>query len=192
MKKPKQTARTWLLGTMAVSMLLSGCNKLTQYTISEREVNTYLQKHSDFKKNIGIPGVADARIQVTDLASQIGRTEADKVRLSGNARVDIDTLWGSQQADVQLTLQAQPYYDKSRGAIYLRDMRLLDYRVQPETLASTFSALSPYLDLALKSYFDTQPAYVLDADRDKNEALAKRLAQRIDVIPGALVIPFSY
>lgn len=171
--------------------LLSGCNNLTQYTISEQDVNAYLQKHNDFSKDIGVPGLANAHIAVTNLTSEIGRAEPNKVRLSGHATVNVDSLFGSQQAEATLTLQAQPYYDKSQGAVFLKEMRLLDYQVQPANLDTTFRALSPYLDHALKSYFDNTPAYVLDASRNKNEALVKKLAQGLEVKPGKLVIPFG-
>jgi hypothetical protein len=185
--------KTKILAAIAVivTMTLSGCNKFTEYQLSEQDVNAYLQKHNDFKKDIGVPGLMTATMTLSDLNSQIGRTEPDKIRLSGNARVNIETLFGSQQADVKLTLQAQPYYDKAQGAIYLKDMHLVDYQVQPEKLQSTFKALTPYLDQSLKSYFDQKPAYVLDPQRSQSEALAKKLAKGIEVKPGELIIPFT-
>lgn len=182
---------TLFLSCLLASSLLSGCNNLTQYTLSEQDVNAYLQKHNNFSKNIGIAGLANAHIDVTGLTSEIGRSEPNTVRLTGNARINIESLFGSQQADAKLTLQAQPYYDKNQGAIYLKEMRLVDFAVEPANLNTTFRAVSPYLDHALKSYFDNTPAYVLDAERNKTEALAKRLAQGIEVKPGKLVIPFS-
>ena len=183
-----------LLAVFAViaSLALAGCNRLTEYRLSEQDVNNYLQKHSDFQKAIGVPGLLNANIVLTDLSSQIGRNEPDKVRVSGNAKLDVQTLWGSRQADVKLTLQAQPYYDMSQGAIYLKDMHLVDYQVQPHKLQSTFKVLSPYLDQSLKSYFDNKPAYVLDPNRNKTEALAKRLAKGLEVKPGELIIPFTH
>ncbi|WP_213990970.1 lipoprotein [Sodalis sp. dw_96] len=173
-----------------LSLALTGCNKLTEYRLSEQDVNGYLQKHNNFQKAIGVPGLLNANIVLTDLTSQIGRTEPDKVRLSGNARLDIQSLWGAQQADLKLTLQAQPYYDKEQGAIYLKDMQLVDYQVQPEKLQPTFKVLTPYLENSLKSYFDNKPAYVLDPSRNKTEALAKKLAKGLEVKPGELIIPF--
>ncbi|RLR17343.1 DUF1439 domain-containing protein, partial [Sodalis-like symbiont of Bactericera trigonica] len=51
--------------------------------------------------------------------------------------------------------------------------------------------LESYLQQSLKSWFDTQPAYRLDASRSKSEALAKKLAKGLEVKPGELVIPFT-
>ncbi|MEI7351813.1 DUF1439 domain-containing protein, partial [Pectobacterium parmentieri] len=81
-----------------LAFTLSGCNKLTQYTLSEQEVNGYLQKHNDYQKQLGVPGVVDAHIVLTELSSQIGRAEPGKVTLTGNAKVDISSLLGNQAA----------------------------------------------------------------------------------------------
>ncbi|MBO8134884.1 lipoprotein [Dickeya fangzhongdai] len=173
-----------LLGTL----LISGCNQLAQYSLSEQEINQYLQQHNDYQKQLGVPGVVDAQITLTELTSQIGRTEPGKVTLSGNAKVDISSLLGKQQADMKLTLKAQPVFNKDEGAIYLKDMELVDYSVQPEKLQTVLQTLTPYLNQSLKSYFDQKPAYVLNPERNNKEALAKKLAKGIEVKPGQLVI----
>ncbi|WP_042859720.1 lipoprotein [Dickeya sp. NCPPB 3274] len=173
-----------LLGTL----LISGCNQLAQYSLSEQEINQYLQQHNDYQKQLGVPGVVDAQITLTELTSQIGRAEPGKVTLSGNAKVDISSLLGKQQADMKLTLKAQPVFNKEEGAIYLKDMELVDYSVQPEKLQTVLQTLTPYLNQSLKSYFDQKPAYVLNPERSNKEALAKKLAKGIEVKPGQLVI----
>ncbi|TQI80838.1 uncharacterized protein DUF1439 [Serratia fonticola] len=170
---------------------LAGCNQLTQYTLSEQEVNNYLQKHNDYQKQIGVPGLVDANIVLTQLQSQIGRTEPNKVTLSGNAKVSITSILGPQAADLQLTLKAQPVYDRDKGAIFLKDMELVDYKVQPEKMDTVMKALMPYLNQSLKSYFDQQPAYVLNPDHSKAEAMARKLAKGLEVKPGQLIIPFT-
>ncbi|MDX5626602.1 MULTISPECIES: lipoprotein [unclassified Brenneria] len=183
------------LGFAAAALLLaftlSGCNKLTQYTLNEQEVNEYLQKHNDYQKQLGIPGVVDANIVLTDLTSQIGRAEPGKVTLSGNAKVDITSLLGNQTADMKLTLQAQPVFDKNQGAIYLKDMELVDYTVQPEKMQTVMDTLSPYLNQSLKTYFAQKPAYILNADHSTAEALAKKMAKGIEIKPGKIIILFT-
>ncbi|WP_226052269.1 lipoprotein [Dickeya chrysanthemi] len=173
-----------LLGTL----LISGCNQLAQYSLSEQEINQYLQQHNDYQKQLGVPGVVDAHITLTELTSQIGRTEPGKVTLSGTAKVDISSLLGKQQADMKLTLKAQPVFNKDEGAIYLKEMELVDYSVQPEKLQTVMQTLAPYLNQSLKSYFDQKPAYVLNPEHSNKEALAKKLAKGIEVKPGQLVI----
>ena len=185
--------RKLFLGAAALLFagLLAGCNQLTQYTLSEQQVNEYLQKHNDFQKQLGVPGLVDAKITLTNLNSQIGRAEPGKVTLTGNASVEVTSLFGPQKADMTLTLKAQPSFDKAQGAIYLKDMEVVDYTIQPEKMQSVMKGLMPYLNQSLKSYFDQKPAYVLNGDKSKGEAMAKKLAKGIEVKPGELVIPFT-
>lgn len=52
-------------------------------------------------------------------------------------------------------------------------------------------ALVPYLNQSLRSYFDQQPAYVLNPEKSKTEAIARKLAKGLEVKPGELVIPLT-
>ena len=173
------------------AVLVSGCNQLTQYTFSEQEVNQALAKHNNFEKDIGVAGLVNAHILLTDLSSQIGREEPDKVTLTGRAKISVTSLFGPQDADMQLKMKAQPVFDAQQGAVYLRDLEIVDAQVQPEKMAAVMKSLTPYLNQSLKSYFNQKPAYVLSVDRSKGEALAKKFAKGLKVEPGQLVIPFT-
>ncbi|KGT93508.1 lipoprotein [Erwinia sp. S63] len=174
-----------------LAVLLSGCNQLTQYTISEQEVNQALQKRNNFEKDIGVSGLVNAHIVLSDLNSQIGREEPGKITLSGKANINVSSLFGPQQAEMQLKMKAQPIFNAQEGAIYLHDIEIVDAQVQPEKMASIMKTLTPYLNESLKRYFNEKPAYVLSEDRSKGEALAKKFAKGIEVKPGQLVIPFT-
>jgi hypothetical protein len=54
----KNMKKIVIAAALMVSGLLVGCNQLTQYTVSEQEINQALQKHNNFAKDIGVPGVA--------------------------------------------------------------------------------------------------------------------------------------
>jgi len=180
-------------GAMALMLALSlaGCNKLTQYSVSEQEVNQALQKHNNYEKQIGVAGLVDAHIVLTDLNSKIGREEPDRVTLTGKATVDVSSLFGPQHAEMLLTMKAQPFFDKEKGAIFLKDMQLVDLQAQPEKMQGVLNTLTPYLSQSLKDYFNQKPAYVLNTDRSKAESLAKRFAKGLVVKPGELIIPFT-
>jgi len=175
---------------LIVSGLLVGCNQLTQYTVSEQEINQALQKRNNFAKDIGVPGVADAHIVLTNLASQIGREEPNKVMLSGDASLDMNSLFGSQKANIKLKLKALPVFNKDQGAIYLQQMEITDAVVSPDKMKPVLQTLMPYLNQSLQNYFNHQPAYILREDNSKGEALAKKYAKGIEVKPGEIVIPF--
>ena len=156
---------------LIVSGLLVGCNQLTQYTITEQEINQSLAKHNNFSKDIGLPGVADAHIVLTNLTSQIGREEPNKVTLTGDANLDMNSLFGSQKATMKLKLKALPVFDKEKGAIFLKEMEVVDATVQPEKMQTVMQTLLPYLNQALRNYFNQQPAYVLREDGSQGLSL---------------------
>lgn len=179
------------LGALLLAGLVSGCNQIAQFSISEQEINQALVKHNNYEKNIGVAGLADAHITLKDLASQIGREEPNKITLTGKADVNISSLFGPQQAQMTLKMKAQPVFNQQEGAIYLKDMELVDVTVQPEKMEGVLKTLTPYLNESLKNYFNQKPAYVLSTDRSKAESLAKRFAKGLEVKPGELVIPFT-
>ncbi|HDC4802914.1 lipoprotein [Enterobacter kobei] len=174
-----------------VNGLLVGCNQLTQYTVSEQEINQALEKHNNFSKDIGVPGLADAHIILTNLTSQIGREEPNKVTLAGDASLDMTSLFGNQKANIKLKLKALPVFNKEKGAIFLQEMEVVDAQVSPDKMAPVLQTLMPYLNQSLRNYFNQQPAYVLSEDKSKGEALAKKYAKGIEVKPGEIIIPFT-
>ena len=176
---------------LIVSGLIVGCNQLTQYTVSESEINQALQKRNNFSKDIGLPGVADAHIVLNNLTSAIGREEADKVTLSGDALLDMNSLFGSQKATITLKLKALPAFNKEQGAIYLQEMEVVNADVKPDKMQPVVQTLLPYLNQSLRNYFNHQPSYMLKAAGRKGEALAKKYAKGIEVKPGEIVIPFT-
>jgi len=178
------------LCALLLAGLIAGCSQIAQYTISEQEINQALAKHNNYEKQIGVAGLADAHIVLNDLNAQIGREEPNKVTLTGNAKVNISSLFGPQQATMKLKMKALPSFNAAEGAIYLRDLELVDVEVQPEKMQGVLKALTPYLNESLKSYFNQKPAYVLSTDRSKAESMAKRFAKGLEVKPGELVIPF--
>lgn len=183
--------KMFLAAALVVSALLVGCNQLTQYSISEQEINQALQKRNNFAKDIGLPGVADAHIVLTNLVSAIGREEPNKVTLTGDALLNINSLFGSQKATMKLKLKALPAFNKEQGAVYLQEMEVVDATVTPEKMQTMLQTLTPYLNQALRNYFNQQPAWVLREDASQGEALARKFAKGIEVKPGEIIIPFT-
>ncbi|SUB72035.1 Uncharacterized lipoprotein yceB precursor [Pluralibacter gergoviae] len=172
------------VAALLISGVLTGCNKLTQYTVSEQEINQALEKRNNFSKDIGVPGLADAHIVLNNLSSAIGREEPNKITLSGVAKLDMNSLFGSQKATIDLKLKALPVFNKEKGAIYLQEMEVVDATVQPQKMQSVVQTMLPYLNQSLRSYFTQQPAYVLREDASQGEALARKYAKGIEVKPG--------
>ena len=138
------------VAALLISGVLTGCNKLTQYTVSEQEINQALEKRNNFSKDIGVPGLADAHIVLNNLSSAIGREEPNKITLSGVAKLDMNSLFGSQKATIDLKLKALPVFNKEKGAIYLQEMEVVDATVQPQKMQSVVQTMLPYLNQSLR------------------------------------------
>ncbi|ETS30962.1 hypothetical protein BB987_15980 [Photorhabdus temperata] len=181
--------RKFFLGAvLLLAGLVSGCDQFKDFSVSEELINGYLAKHVHYQKQIELHGIANADIELTELSSQIGRTEPDKMALTGQAKVNIASLLGPAKADMKLTLKAQPVFDPEKGAIFLKELEIVDYQITPEKMEKPINALFPYLNKSLSAFFDIHPVYVLKPDHSKAEAAAKKLAKGLEVKPGKFVI----
>ncbi|MCW2254877.1 hypothetical protein M2263_000968 [Providencia alcalifaciens] len=178
-----------LAAMIGVFTLLTGCSQLTDFTISESTINHYLATNVKYDHNVGISGFADADIQLTNLKSEIGRSDPGKIALSGEAAVNLDSLLGKANAKIELTLTASPYFDAKTGAIYLKELNITQYNVIPENMETAISAVMPYLNSSLGAFFSTQPVYVLNPENGAAEVTARKLAKGLEIKPGKLVIP---
>lgn len=180
-----------MFAALLCTALLAACSQLTQYSLTEQQVNEYLQQKVEFQKQLGLPGVFEANITLKDMQAKIGRAEPNQVILNGTADLNLSTLVGQEHADVALSLAARPYFDSETGAIYLREMQLLNATVTPQSLEKSTKVLMPYLKNSLQLFFNQTPVYVLDSNRSKEEALVRQLAKGIEIKPGKIIIPLS-
>ena len=180
-----------MFAALLCTALLAACSQLTQYALTEQQVNEYLQQKVEFQKQLGLPGVFEANITLKDMQAKIGRAEPNQVILNGTADLNLSTLVGQEHADVALSLAARPSFDSETDAIYLREMQLLNATVTPQSLEKSTKVLMPYLKNSLQLFFNQTPVYVLDSNRSKEEALVRQLAKGIEIKPGKIIIPLS-
>ncbi|HHR6078062.1 TPA: lipoprotein [Providencia alcalifaciens] len=180
----------FLVSIFGLLFILTGCDKLTEFTISESQINSYLSTKVKYENNIGITGFADADITLHNLQSEIGRSEPGIIALNGDATVKMNSLLGAAAAaDIALTLTARPVFDAQTGSIYLKELKISQYKITPENMETAISVVIPYLNSSLDTFFATQPVYVLNPDNSAAEATAKKLAKGLEIKPGKLVIP---
>ena len=154
----------FLTALFVLTSLVTGCDQIRQFDVSEKVINDYLSQKSGLQKHIG------------------------EVSFSGSASLKIDSLFGKTGANVNLTLSGQPFYQAELGAIYIKSMKIDSYKVSPEKMEPVVMALKPYLDTTIATYFDNQPVYVLNPEKNSAEAAAFKLAKGIEVKPGKFVI----
>ncbi|KLU15265.1 MULTISPECIES: lipoprotein [Xenorhabdus] len=181
--------RRFFLGAVLVlAGLISGCDQFKEVSINEGLLNDYLLKRVHYQKQISLPAATKANITLGELTSQIGRQDPEKIELSTLAKVQLVTLLGTVHADMKLTIRAKPLFDAKKGAIFIKELEIVDYQTTPEKVATPIKMLLPYLNVSLSEFFDAHPVYVLNPEKSKSEATALKLAKGLKIQPGKLVI----
>ncbi|MEN3760231.1 lipoprotein [Aeromonas veronii] len=174
---------------LPLALLLGACS-LTQYNISEVEINQYLKDQVSFEKQLGIPGIMSSKIRLDEMQSRIGRKQADRIELDAAGDLQVSSPLGSQQMKIRFALSARPDYVADQGAIYLRDLELVSVKTEPADIGAALTPLLPTFNQSLSLFLSQTPVYRLDSSR-KNEARIKEKVEALKVEPGRLVIPFK-
>ncbi|MDR0218621.1 MAG: lipoprotein [Enterobacteriaceae bacterium] len=171
--------------------LISGCGQFKNLSINESLLNDYLLKKVHYQKEVNIAGIANFNINLGDLTSQIGHQDPEKIELSSQANVDIATLFGGMQAGMKLTIRAKPVFDAQKGAIFAKELEIVNYQATPEKAENFIKVLIPYLNASLNEFFNAHPIYVLNPEKSTTEATAAKLAKGLEIKPGKLVIELT-
>ncbi|WP_026957321.1 DUF1439 domain-containing protein [Aliagarivorans taiwanensis] len=177
--------RSFLL--IAVTLFLTACSY--NYSISEAELNQRLQR-AELSKQVGIPGLALAAFKLTDL--ELALQEQDqKLQLDSQLSINVQTSDQQLQAQMRSTLEARPDYQPEQGAIYLKDLRILNQEISPSDAEPMLRLITPLVELALNQYLERYPLYQLD-ESDSKQAMAKRLGKDVQIKANRIDFVFGY
>lgn len=163
-------------------------------SISEKEINDYLHTRLAEKvplaDSVGIPGLMQLDYQLHDLVTQIGQTNEKKVEIQGIVDGLLIARGKKHEAKIKLNLDTTPYFDPEKGAVYLKDVRLLSWEVSPEKYQETVQFFLPMLFDGLTNLLNHSPVYTLDETKTK-EMLVKKFGKAIIVDKGMLRLETS-
>ena len=163
-------------------------------SISEKEINDYLRTQLAAKiplaDSVGIPGLMQLDYQLHDLITQIGQTSEKKVEIQGVVDGLLIARGKKHEAKIKLNLDTIPYFDPEKGAVYLKDVRLLSWEVSPEKYQETVQFFLPMLFDGLTNLLNRSPVYTLDETKTK-EMLVKKFGKAIIVEKGMLRLETS-
>ncbi|WP_150539077.1 DUF1439 domain-containing protein [Actinobacillus vicugnae] len=175
------------------TLLLLSLN-LQAFSISQQEINQYLEtrlaEKIPLKDKVGIPGLFQLDYHLYNLATQIGQTEEKKVAVSGIIDGILHAKGKKYNAKIHLNMDTTPFYDSEKGALYLKDVRLLSYSATPEKYQDELQIFLPMLMDGLANILNSTPIYTLDETKTK-EALVKKFGKAIVVEKGALKLETS-
>ncbi|PSW15993.1 DUF1439 domain-containing protein [Photobacterium rosenbergii] len=174
-----------IIYTLLLSLLLSSC---ASYSVTEREIQDYLDDRSGFERTVGFKGLAHANIKFENVKVGIGRVADDRVNLDADSKAQI-TIQGqsTQNLQIKVSFSAIPYYDKEEGAIFLNDLNVEDIDIQPNELnLPSKQLLSPIIEM-VGQYLLTRPVYRLN-DEDFKQSMLKTARPELLIKNHELVI----
>ncbi|WP_413111774.1 DUF1439 domain-containing protein [Thaumasiovibrio sp. DFM-14] len=175
-----------LLLTTSLFIFLNGC---ASYTVTENDIQRYLNDNTGFERSVGIEGIAVAHLTFDNVDVGIGRIASDRVNLETTAKASVEIMGlPNQQADIKVNMSAVPYYDKEEGAVFLNYLKLDDVDVNPDTF-DIFSNSQPLMPLVtlVEQLLSTRPIYRL-SDADFKQSLLKKSEPELQIINNKIKI----
>ncbi|MDX1302817.1 DUF1439 domain-containing protein [Photobacterium sp.] len=154
-----------------IALLIAGC---ASYSVTESEIQDYLDSRTNFERTIGIKGIAHANIIFNDIKVGIGRIAEDRVNLDAKSQAELMiTGQPKQKVEVDISFSATPYYDEDEGAIYLNDLNVESLNVTPDDLGifANKQLISPIVAI-VGQFLSTRPVYRLN-ENDIKQSLLK-------------------
>lgn len=175
----------------SAAILSANANMLS---ISEQEINEYLattlSEKVPLQDKVGIPKLFELNYNLHSLTSKIGRTAEKRVAVSGIVDGILKARGKKYDATIHLNMDTTPYYDPERGALFLKEVRLLSWSAMPAKYQSELQMFLPMLADGLASFLNSTPIYTLDESKMK-EAMVKKFGKAIVVENGSLRLETS-
>ncbi|MGF1703808.1 DUF1439 domain-containing protein [Photobacterium makurazakiensis] len=171
--------------TACFVLVLSSC---ASYSVTESEVQEYLDEKASFERTVGIKGVAHANVKFNDIKVGIGRVASDRVNLKAKSLAKV-SFYGQapQELTIDVNFSAIPYYDKEEGAIFLNKLEVEDIQVEPNSLnLPSKQLLSPIVEM-VGQFILTRPVYRLN-EEDYKQSLLKTAKPELLIKNHSLVI----
>ncbi|HBO37096.1 MAG TPA: DUF1439 domain-containing protein [Pasteurellaceae bacterium] len=160
-------------------------NAASTFSVNEQQVNQYLAKQKTISNNLGFPGLFNLDYNLQDITAKIGQNDPNRVELSGIIDSHFKLPNDQFPAKLNLTVDTIPYYDPKKGAIYLKDLRILHLSGLPSQYQTQIQSAMPLLADSISALIGSMPIYTLD-ETDARQLMIKQFAKGIKVEKGKL------
>ncbi len=172
-----------ILQSMLLSLAMLGQGS---YDINEQQINQYLQSQVQVDKQLELPGIIKAHVTLEQSDVQIGRQRPDTARVYGKGKLKIALPDNTEyDARLQMTYEARPRYDKSQSALFLDNMKLVEYKLEPEAAEKKVGLMLNMLLQSMEKRLETKPVYKLN-DKDPDQAWLKENLLGLELSPGKI------
>ena len=164
------------------ALLLTACASVSQYSVSESEIEKSLYILLENETRNLTQGLVETQIDTLDL--QIGPNSRDIIKLSLAGETAINALFARFPAKLDLIIEGRPVYDRQQNAIFLRDLNLLQSKVDAFGYQGDMAIASAGMMQMVRSVLENQPVYRLD---DSRYAWLSKAPVGMSIAPGKLV-----
>lgn len=168
---------------MLIFSLFTPTVQATPFSINEQEMNHYLNKTVTINDSLRIPGLFSVDYSLKDLITRIGQNNDSRVEMSGLADMFIRLSDKTYVAKLHLTFDAIPEYNPQEGALYLKQLRILRWSGEPNTVMEQLQSVMPLLSRGIATLLGEIPVYTLD-ETDMKQMIIKKFARDIKVEKG--------
>ena len=153
------------------------------YAISQQQINDYLIRTRVIEDQFSIPRLLNINYRLQDLRTQIGKNGSPRMEVSGKVDGTLTINNESFPIPLDLTFDTVPYYDATRGQIYLKDIQILHW----SSSSAQVQNIMPMIDYRFAELLNQFPVYTLDESKPE-ELMIKKVAKGIKVAEGQLEI----
>lgn len=155
--------------------------------ITEQQLNGQLNRHLDREFPMTLGDWLSAGIRLRDIGVELGRTEADKARVSGRGVISLRQGQTDYHWDISGDFIARPRYDSEQGALYLEEFELLNYRLNEDGVSPQMSFMLPMLLQGVAGYLSQYPVYTLDPQDPLQHQLRESVLS-LEIQPGRILL----
>ncbi|WP_371998378.1 MULTISPECIES: DUF1439 domain-containing protein [unclassified Shewanella] len=166
-------------------LLLTGC--ASQYSITESEVEDYLNNEMHYEVSQGNQ-IFGLQLKLNDMEVELGH-KPNTISVTALTEMGVKNPFKSISADMEITFEAEPWYDVESKSIFLKKLDLVSVKSEPADIEQMLKPITPQLMIFLRTFLESQPVYVLDTN-DSNQALMASMTKAIEVQKGKIVIKF--
>lgn len=157
------------------------------FSLSQGQINQYLQDKVQIEDKFRLPSLLDIDYVINNIKAEIGQNDPNRVELSADLQGLFKLVNEQFKGKIHLVIDTIPTYDADKGAIYLRDIRVLRWSGEPDQYMNQLQTIMPLLSKSLAMLLNHQPIYQLD-ESDPKQFMLKQLAKGIRVEKGRLVL----
>ncbi|WP_371193907.1 DUF1439 domain-containing protein [Glaciecola sp. SC05] len=169
-------------------LLLSACSgtqglSVFSFTNADMEslLNGQLPKLSERMSIMGLP----VQFDVNNLKIDIGPDNREVIVLDVDSSAEISAFTLNYPVRLMLKVEGSPYYDSSKKAVFLRDVKLLDSSVDAGGFKGNLGVLNKEALQVINAFLAVNPVYELDMQNPRLAMLSK-LPLDMKVVNGAI------